>query len=499
MTDGTTDTARIVALTLRTTVTGGCHEALVPFDVPPGTRKVRVVVDPGDARLGLGLFDAAGPGYRSPGFRGVYGTERPECVVAADHATTGFLPGPIPEGRWHVLLPVFAATARTGVTIRVELTVGGAPAPVVDAPDPPGVVVDAPGWYRGDLHGHTTASSDAWSSGTALTPAGWADECRRLGLDFAAMTDHNVVAQNRDVAAASGDGVLLLAGEEVTSWWHGHATVSGLPVDAWLDWRHRPDRLPLGPHERRVVELVRAADELGAYLAAAHPFRDPLGWEFFADAESDPAAMPHGLEVWNGTFAPEDRAAVAYWDALLQRGWRLTASGGSDLHGTANDARGAGSPTTVVHADALSRHALIAALRAGRGFVMRHPAGVEVYLEADGRDGTVGLGGTAVGGLDDRLAVRATVRNGVGTELGVIAGGETVCHVPVTGDDETVHTDVPIRAGYVRAEVRRPPDGPGGPGVQETITNPIYLATSRSDDRRVPGAALSWSGASARA
>lgn len=501
----------IVDHRLRATIAGAGHDVLLGFDVPPGATRIEVAVETTPrAEVELGLFDTRGPGYRSPGFRGIYGPERPACHVGTADASPGFRAGPLPVGRWTVLLGVGAAPRTAEASVRVRITSD----PRETARDDGTIVTPAavrhrPDWYRGDLHAHTDASSDAWAAGTALTVEDWAATCRFLGLHFAAITDHNVVGQNTHLARVGGDDVLLLPGEEVTSWTHGHATASGLPVDAWLDWRHRPAWLPLGRHERRVTALVTAAHDLGAYLAAAHPFRDPYGWQFFADAEDDPAAMPHGIEVWNGMFGPSDRAAVAFWDALLQRGWRIPANGGSDLHGHETDGRTPGTPTTIVHADALSRDGLVEALRAGRSFITRHPAGVEVYLDAANHDGRMaGIGGTLHARPDEDVTVRAHVRRAVGTVLHVLGGGRLWHCQAITEDAATVTTRVPATAGFVRAEVVRPagavasamtpPDtprlvprqpatgGPGarvvGPAMMEALTNPVYLTTGPPPD-----------------
>ena len=45
----------------------------------------------------------------------------------------------------------------------------------------------------------------------------------------------------------SVDGVLLLAGEEVTNYFHGHATVSGIQPGEWFDFRQSPFGLPCPP------------------------------------------------------------------------------------------------------------------------------------------------------------------------------------------------------------------------------------------------------------
>ena len=264
---------------LRATVVGLGYHVELPFDVPPGCNRVQVRLE-ADAAIGLGLFDERGPRYQSPGFRGVYGGERRECAVAADAASDSFLPGPVNPGRWTVLVPVLRALLPTEVVVTV--TLGFGPQPPAAAPGPPqGTVRDEAGWYAGDLHAHTPHSSDAWAGGGALHPSGWARTAAREGLHFVALTDHNVVTQNRDLAAAAeGTGVLLLAGEEMTNWFHGHATVAGLQPGDWLDFRQRPAPLSLGPHEARITEFLATAREMGAYVAAAHPLAGPHSWQF---------------------------------------------------------------------------------------------------------------------------------------------------------------------------------------------------------------------------
>ena len=463
----------------------------VPFAVGEGVDRIAVeAVARGHASFGIGLFDPRGAAYQSPGFRGVYGSERHDFWVSARGASEGFLPGPIPAGRWTLVFPVFRSLAATDVDVTVRLRHGPAVAPLAPAPVPE-LVRDIPGWYRGDLHVHSTASSDAASTGTALAPEAWADECRRAGLDFVALTDHNVVAQNRALAGADGTGVLLLGGEEMTNWSHGHATVAGMATDDWLDWRQRPRGLRLGRHEARITDLLRTAEEMGAYVAAAHPLQLLVTWQFFAEART------HGIEVWNGHFSPTDAAAVARWDSLLRRGQRIAGSGGSDLHGRDNLAGiSAGMPTTVVHAEALSRRAVLAALRAGRSYLTRRPGGPGVVVWAQGADGVRRIMGETVRAhRGTPVPVGATVRGGRGLRLLLIADGRVRLRRRLHADDETVTTTV--RSGevrYLRAELhgrasfdpRRPL---AGRLDMEALTNPVYLAEGRPGDEAAAGEA----------
>jgi len=457
--------------------------AYLPFDVPPGVTRldVRLSTDR-DASVGVGLFDGRGHGYSSPGFRGLSGSERGEFFVALDSATPGFTPGPMEPGTWTVIVPVFFAPLPTEVTVRVRLT-SGAPVPPLLPGPLQGVIRQGPGWYRGDLHCHTEASSDAWSSGTALTPGGWADVARDLGLDFLAMTDHNVISQNWSLARDAGDDVLLLAGEEMTNYFHGHATVSGLEPGQWLDFRQSPFGLALPTGGARITDFLAAARDFGAFVSAAHPFRLGLGWQFLVESVFDPAARPDGFEVWNGPWEANEEIALAAWDHhQLRAGWQVVANGGSDLHGVTNGTgHRAGLPTTVVFADALARGPLVTALRAGRSFITRAPDGVEVYLTATGPGGqSTYTGGRLYGGAEDAVTASALVRRGGGMRLRLLTAGGEASTTELDSDEQTVTLDTTMGTGFVRAEVRG-----RGHLAMEALTNPIRLVVGdRPADHR---------------
>jgi hypothetical protein len=470
-------------LVLSADVSDSTGFAYLPFDVPEGVNRVAVAVTHADpaAKIGAGLFDERGSGYQSAGYRGIYGEERSSFFVAADAASQSFLPGPVNPGRWTVIVPVFDAPKRTRVTATVTLT--GGPAPAAFAPDPEvGVVVDKPGWYRGDLHCHTPESSDAWKQRTALTPASWARTCREIGLDFVALTDHNVVSQNLRLTRDAGDDVLLMPGEEMTNWSFGHATVSGIEIGQWLDFRQAPRGKPLPARGARITEFLKVAKDMGAYVSVAHPSFTPLRWQF-QDEMSDPAARTHGYEVWSGPFQSDDETSVRTWDLMLTRGWKIYANGGSDLHGT-DGVFGyrAGTPTTVVYARSLSKRDVVAALRAGRSFVTRRPDGVECYLTATRPGQSADVGGSVYGAAGDGATVRALVRGGEGYRLVLWSGGRAVSTTPLTTNEQTVEAGVRIPPGgsYVRAEVRgRTRRYAGRPLAleldMECLTNPIWL------------------------
>lgn len=442
----------------------------LPFDVPPGVTRLDVTLTTDrEASVGVGLFDSRGHGPSSPGFRGISGAERREFFVAVDGATPGFTPGPIVPGTWSVIVPVFFAPLPTKVSVRIRLTTGPVAPPLLPQPLQ-GVVRPEAGWYRGDLHCHTEASSDAWSSGTALTPAGWAEVARDLGLDFLSMTDHNVISQNWSLASAGGSDVLLLAGEEMTNYFHGHATVSGIEPGQWLDFRQSPFGLQLPTGGARIADFLAAARDLGAFVSAAHPFRIGLGWQFLVEGVFDPAARPDGFEVWNGPWEANEEIALAAWQQQLRAGWDVVANGGSDLHGVTNsDGKRAGLPTTVVYADALAREPVVTALRAGRSFITRAPDGVEIYLTATGPGAqSTYTGGRIYGTTHDAVTVSALVRRGGGMRLKLVSAEGQVSETQLDSDEQTISLDTTLEAGFIRAEVRS-----HGLFAMEALTNPI--------------------------
>jgi predicted metal-dependent phosphoesterase TrpH len=468
---------------LNATVVATANYAYLPFEVPAGVTRldVSMTTDRG-AYLGIGLFDARGHDYQSRGFRGVAGAERREFFVALDGGTPGFTPGPIEPGTWTVMIPVFLAVLPTRVTVRVRMTRGPAVPPLLPEPQQ-GVVRDAPGWYRGDLHCHTEASTDAWVTGTSMTPAGWADAARAHGLDFLTMTDHNVISQNYALRRDAGDGVLLIAGEEMTNYFHGHATVAGIEPGEWLDFRQSPMGLPLPTGGARISEFLRAARQMGAYVSAAHPLNPTMPWQFLIDGAFDETARTDGFEVWNGPWQVNEEVALRVWDHVLGEGWNIAANGGSDLHATTN-IRGysVGLPTTVVYAEQLSRDAIINAVRRGRSFVTRAPNGVDIYLTARTSNGQETFtGGRIYGDADDEVTVATHLRGGGGMQLRLITEQGKVHEIRLDSDDCIVERPVRIgpRHGFVRAEVRgdaRPPGVLPVPQLDmEAFTNPIRL------------------------
>lgn len=343
----------------------------VPFDVPAGTRRITVEFShSGQAEkttIDLGLL---GPGgFRSDdGFRGWSGGNKRTFTVGVADATPSYLPGRIEPGRWHLLLgiPNIRKDAHADYVAKIRLSRDdGDAAPPLRSGD---------AWYRGDLHMHSGQSDGSCASQSgARVPCPLfvtATEASRQKLDFVAITEHNTISQAAGLRELQPyfDRLLLMPGREITTF-QGHANLFGsfTPLDFRIGSASVPDWNTL---------LDRIAP-LGALVSINHPIRPSgeicmgCGWMPRPDIDY---GNVQAVEVVNGMDADTPLSGIPFWHALLDRGHRLTAIGGSDNHDAGQTSAGVGSgrigrPTTVVHAAALSTPAILAGIRAGHVFV----------------------------------------------------------------------------------------------------------------------------------
>jgi hypothetical protein len=443
--------------------------AYVPFDVPSGVRRITVSVchdrfslfGVGNV-LDLGIFGPAGHELgNSKGFRGWSGGAREGFTLSATHATPGYLPGPIEPGRWALALgPVVLNPLGMGWQARAVLEHGASPPepfPVGSAPTM--VPGRGTGWFRGDLHLHTVHSDGKYQLGELAGAAHGAE------LAFVVSTDHNTNSANRLWGACQTDGLLVIAGEEVTTR-HGHWLAVGLPPGEWIDWRYAPrDRVFAG-----YAAQVRAG---GGIVVAAHPAVPLPGsaWEFgYRDVDA--------VEVWNGTWNVDDEIALKIWHRLLRRGRRIAAVGGSDSHGSHQRV---GLPQTVVHAAELSTPAVVDGLRRGRSYIAESSA-VAVELTASCPVGdhtiTAGIGQTLVVPPGAPVTVHAAVSGAPGTGLTLIAATGRVARATIDGSGvgRLEWTGSGAEASFARVEVRRPSRGLSSRlSSMVALTNPVWL------------------------
>lgn len=401
----------------------------VPFEVPPGTGRVRVAYDyDRDANtVDIGLFD-------SSGFRGWSGGRRNQFFVGPDEATPGYLPGSMPAGTWSVILGLYKVQP-PGTTVRLEIELE--PGPTEPSARPAGEEAGPQGetgWYSGDLHMHSEHSD---GHQTLAQLVGYAQE---QGLRFLGLTDHNTVSHH---GAVQSDRVLLLWGEEVTTR-HGHCNVWGCPPGHWLDFR------------KPVAELVQEVHALGGLLSINHPFADCQGcsWEYGFNLDQD------AVEVWNGSWDASDEKALESWIGLLSQGRRLPMVGSSDSHKMTQPI---GHPTLHVWASELTPRGILTAAAKGRSYVTAQPDTPPLFLQA----GEQGLGSTVF--LERPGPVKVLVKG-----PGRLTLVTSRLRRQVTEGETTLDFTSP---DFVLLEARNPEGGMLG------LTNPIYFRQAVSAQR----------------
>ncbi|WP_213982220.1 CehA/McbA family metallohydrolase [Sphingomonas sp. dw_22] len=346
------------------------HYTEVPFDLPAGVTRVTIRFSYGGKEqrsvIDLGLRDPQR-------FRGWSGGTRSRMTLSAEDATPGYLPGPLPAGRWNLILG--APNIREGARAPFEAQIFIERAPsVTEFADAP--IAAKPGWYRGDLHMHSGNSDGRCKaqSGVSIPCPVYrtVETAAARGLDFIALSDHNTTAHYNALRELQGafDRLLLVPGREITTFW-GHSNVFG-PTD-FLDFRMTG---PSWDQARKWMDAVHREGGIVSINHAGAPSGETCmgcGWR----VDDLPAGAVDSVEVVNGGTMRMTQSAesplqgFSYWTKLLNAGQHVTGIGGSDSHEVVPPAvRGAvGSPTTVVYMPELSVHGFLAGIRSGRVFI----------------------------------------------------------------------------------------------------------------------------------
>lgn len=402
----------------------------IPVSVPAGTTRIDVTLaypKADDCVIDLGMFDPRMTAYPSEGgFRGWSGGFRDRFFVATDDATPGYVHGPMPAGEWNVILGLYKVPV-DGAEVTVTVALDDAERPTNPPPERTFPVRTGAGWYRGDLHCHTFHSDAAGSPETLHKAA------LQAGLDFLAIADHNTITQRRYFHPASSPDLVFVRGMEVTTA-VGHANVYG--VDEWIDFRMTR------PSDAHV--LAEMVHRKGGLLSINHD-KPTIPWDY-----ESPAADCQ--EVWQSTWMAWNWVSLARWQERLASGLRISAIGGSDYHQPAKlQPEGplvVARPTTVLWLPELSEDAVLAAMKAGRGYVTEGPQGP--HLE-------ISIGDASMGSAVRRkplLRARAKVRGARGDLLHWIDASGVVGEQEIlAGEWEGEIALLKGTQGFIRAEI----------------------------------------------
>jgi hypothetical protein len=449
----------------------------LPFEVPPGTKRVEVsyhftreeLKQPewgADDVVDIGIFDQRGIDMHGGGFRGWSGSSRRNFFVTPSEATPGYIRGAIAPGQWNIFLGCRIINSDAmpyivHVNLDIDLNAGdGDSSPHLAAPRPRETRPAGAGsrWFRGDFHSHTV-HSDGYNSIDEYAVA-----AERLGLDFLAITDHNTWSHFEEIAnRPANSGAFLIPGEEVTTFW-GHANVWGL--GCWVDFRATD-----GASMSQTIDWVH---ERGGLFSPNHPKR---GWPWeFVDAEGFRVT-----EAWQGPWRFFNDESLAFWEERLRKGARVVAVGGSDVHSIAPaqyvQPWSLGTPCTWVYAqEPLSESSILDAVRAGHVFVSEDPGGpfLEYTATCAGRSYMMGDTIEAPEGIP--VTLRMHYRGPPEKKLRLVRDGELLHQTIADKTEAAVEFELPLdRPGYIRAEVMGLRGRPERGEVVHVLANPIYL------------------------
>jgi hypothetical protein len=426
-----------------------------PFEVPPGTARLDVVMTYADRERGTAIEFGA---YDPQRFRGASRTSKTAFFIAETAATPSYQPGPLVPGTWRLLMgiPSIRDGVRSPYRIVVRLTPAGPGQPSPTAV-PASRAMSGPRWYQGDLHAHTMHSdgfqcADGRGGNGPCAAHLVASAAERRGLDFAAVTDHNTTSHHHGLVElqARHPDLLVLRGQEVTTF-HGHANVFG--TSEVIDFR-------IGHPGVTAASVFGHARRLGALVAINHPGRETgetctgCGW----DAPHTDYTLVDAIEVVNGRNVSGPTAGEPFWHARLNEGHRLTGIGGGDDHGGATRQGSAvGTPTTVIHAEGLSEAALLAGIRAGRVYIKtRGPLGPDLRFDVPAHQATMGDVVSLTGPA--RIVFRTRVIGAAGQSVDIIKNGlvqaDAARHA-LTSNDEAREIALDVKPGdWVRVNVR---------------------------------------------
>lgn len=220
-------------------------------------------------------------------------------------------------------------------------------------------------WYKGDTHLHTTNSDGAMDKQRLIK------ECKKIGLEFMIITDHNY--NTIEDSYYDGD-MLVIQGQELTHK-NGHVNIWGAKVPS-----EPPHKLETA---KDYAEIIAKCKKAGATVSLNHPFCSNC--PFLLEMEAYPFDT---VEVWNTIQHADNIKNRDWWVKQLLQGKHIGAVGGSDHHRNYAGISLLAMPTTYVLAEDKNKDAILKAMREGRSIVTNsHKAGLIFITVGDAQIG----------------------------------------------------------------------------------------------------------------
>lgn len=351
------------------------------------------------------------------------------------------------------------------------------------------------GWYKGELHAHSTYGGGKESVAELVKRA------EREGLDFLAIADRNTMKACSDPAFKSSKVALIPALE----WGCDDMGVALIYAP-----RTFPEFVKSIPQAQALVDLVQAQD---GFFAIAHPCFPTMPWQWglsfvngievwcrdwstvpplsaatlnedslervkgkyiqsiaFAAASAE---LPLSMRLSSKPLSANDQANTFY-DAELVRGLKAAVIAGSN---SSSPEVPIARPVTYVYALEKSVRGIVNGLRRGRTFVSSSVNGPRLSFDADvlsDADVDVSIGGVIPLGVPTRFAVG--VEGAKGQELQILCNGRPLVSKEIEGDAFALHfKEVPRNYSVYRVRVIASAQKESlGPVDVLAMSSPIY-------------------------
>ncbi len=243
------------------------------------------------------------------------------------------------------------------------------------------VSMDALGWYSGDAHTHINHSGGSY----VLGPAEALLMARSEGLNVVNCLDNSYYFTGAPASCSLPDCVVFMS-EEMRSSSYGHFGYLG------MTWLATPVSSLWWPLAMDMADSAHARS--GAIVVAAHPepsddFEQVEGWPGSGIARELPVDCVSGrvdaMDVMSYSNFRNGGVDFGLWYRLLNCGFRLPASAGTDASGNRLDSNPFGGFRVYVRVDddVFSARSWFDGLAAGRTFVTNGP--LITRFEIDGR------------------------------------------------------------------------------------------------------------------
>lgn len=350
-------------------------------------------------------------------------------------SSEGAFPGEVVPGTWEVQIDIRSLQGEADYQLTVYSENCVAAPEKVDRSYPADHVVKAQaGWYKGELHAHSTESDGRYEVARVIQAA------MDYGMDFFSLTDHSTCSQWHKLANLQNDRTALIRSAEITS--HiGHANLHGLKewVNVYID---KP-----GWTANDAARAVRAQ---GGLFCVNHAFSGDLSWRV-QDLDWDLVDMEeiyHNLEGANNSYQ------LSLWDQHLNQGYRIVGVAGTDSHNPFEGLHELGQVVTWVYADELSEEGVLKGLRRGQVYISRGPT---MSFEAQNQSGTTARMWESLN-QDGPVTLHITAEWKEPLSLFIIKNGliqEVITTTPDdTGHHQATYTDEnPMDNSYYRIEL----------------------------------------------